>query len=273
MSRCTIVIPCYNEADRLDAEAFRRFVRRDDRSHLLMVNDGSTDATRELLESLRAWAPDRVSLHDLPQNVGKAEAVRRGILRALTERPDFVGFLDADLATPLETAADLCRVMEDDPRVQIVLGSRVRLLGRRIERRPARHYLGRLFATAASCVLGLPVYDTQCGAKMFRAGTEIALLFDEPFRTNWIFDVELLARFVEARYVSGEPAEGAIFEFPLTDWRDVAGSKLKPWDFFKAAFELAAIRRTYGRPTAREAPPAEPASKPQPARPAHRKAV
>ena len=274
MSRSIIVVPCYNEADRLDVGAFQRFVARDDRTRFLFVNDGSTDDTRHVLDTLCARAPQRFALHDLPENVGKAEAVRQGMLQALAERPDFVGFLDADLATPLDAIAQLRRVLEDHPGVQIVLGSRVKLLGRQIERRPWRHYLGRVFATAASCVLGLPVYDTQCGAKLFRATPEVALLFEDPFRTNWIFDVELLARFVEARYVAGEePAEKAIFEVPLGQWRDVAGSKLKPWDFVKAVFELAVIYRTYGCPAPRVATPAEPAETREPSRPEHRKAI
>ena len=273
MSNWTIVIPCYNEADRLDVEAFQHFVQRDDRPRFLFVNDGSTDDTREVLQSLCACASRRFALHDLPKNVGKAEAVRQGILQALADRPDFVGFLDADLATPLDATADLCRVLEDNPDVQIVLGSRVRLLGRRIERRPVRHCLGRVFATAASCVLGLPVYDTQCGAKAFRASAEVALLFDDPFRTSWVFDVELLARFVQARYLAGEePAEKAIVEVPLWQWRDVAGSKLKPWDFVKAVFELAVVYRTYHCPASRVTTPAEPAVTREPSRRMRRKA-
>jgi dolichyl-phosphate beta-glucosyltransferase len=274
MPRTTIVVPCYNEADRLDVRAFRDFIGRTIGLRFLFVNDGSTDETLRVLESLAAEAPRHFAVLDLPQNVGKAEAVRHGILRALGDGAVFVGFLDADLATPLDALPGLCRVLENNPEVQIVLGSRVRLLGRRIERRPMRHYLGRIFATAASCVLGLPVYDTQCGAKLFRACAEVGLLFEEPFRTRWIFDVELLARFVQARYVAGErPAEEAIVEVPLMEWHDVAGSKIRARDFVKAVFELTRIHRTYRCRASRVPTTTEPAAEEEPARPKRRKVV
>ncbi len=130
----------------------------------------------------------------------------------------------------------------------MILGSRVRLLGRPVRRRPLRHYLGRLFAAAASFVLRLQVYDTQCGAKLFRATPRIARLFASSFRTNWTFDVELLARFLQAESVAErESAVRGLYEFPLPEWQDIAGSKVRAADFFKAAFELLNIHRTYRR--------------------------
>ena len=111
-----------------------------------------------------------------------------------------------------------------------------------------RHYLGRVFATAASAALRLPVYDTQCGAKMFRATPETRRLFETPFCTNWIFDVELLARFIRLRKGAGlEPPEKCVYELPLHAWRDVAGSKVRPRDFLKSFFELLRVYWTYLR--------------------------
>ena len=251
MNDCIIVVPCYNEAARLDTAAFREFVSRGHPQRFLFVNDGSTDDTAAVLESLRRQNPDRFDVCHLPRNKGKAEAVRRGVLRALGSRVDAVGFWDADLATPLEEIPQFCELLEHNPRLQMVIGARVKLLGRTIERRILRHYLGRTFATAASVVLRLPVYDTQCGAKLFRVTEEIRAMFEEPFRTNWIFDVELLARFIRGRKAGDlEAAEEAIYELPLTQWRDVAGSKVKARDFFKSFFELARIYWTYLRPGA-----------------------
>ena len=108
--------------------------------------------------------------------------------------------------------------------VSVLLASRVALLGRRIERRAARHYLGRVFSTAASIILALPVYDTQCGAKLFRATPDMAELFSQPFGARWVFDVEVLARMIaNAERGDAIPLNNAIYEYPLDCWQDVYG--------------------------------------------------
>lgn len=248
MPKSVIVVPCYNEARRLDVRAFRRFVGRQPDTRFLFVDDGSTDDTSGVLEELCDSAADSFCLHSLVENQGKAEAVRQGVLRAFDDRPDFIGYWDADLATPLAAIPRFCRILQRDDRLQLLLGARVKLLGRRIERRLVRHYLGRVFATMASMALRLAVYDTQCGAKLFRASAEMRGLFEEPFRTNWIFDVELLARYGLAHRRGLLPSpETSLCEVPLMDWRDVAGSKVKGRDFVKAIYELAVIYRAYLR--------------------------
>jgi hypothetical protein len=163
-----------------------------------------------------------------------------------------VGYWDADLATPLDAIPQLCNVLHERPELALVMGSRVALLGRQIRRSPWRHFIGRTFATAASLVLGLPVYDTQCGAKLFRYSPAVAALLESPFRSRWVFDVEILARIVAATRSSGSrPAHELIYEVPLDRWQDVRGSRLRPFDFFVAAFDLAALywrfRRGGGR--------------------------
>jgi dolichyl-phosphate beta-glucosyltransferase len=193
----------------------------------------------KLLQTLRDNDAKCYAICDLPRNVGKAEAVRRGVLLAFDADPDYIGYWDADLATPLEAIPALCELLDARPDLEMVWGARVRLLGRAIERSPLRHYLGRMFATAASVVLGMGVYDTQCGAKLFRASPAIRSLFQKPFLTKWLFDVEILARLLQARRGTQLPrAEDIIYEFPLYEWHDVAGSKVKAWDFAKAFFGL-----------------------------------
>ena len=141
------------------------------------MDDGSTDGTRELLEELRDFAPDVFHVHCFPRNVGKSEAVRTGILKALETDAMYVGFWDADLAAPLEEILVLCSLLDQRPDVDLVLGSRVPLLGRRIGRNSVRRLLGRLFALVASSMLGVRVYDTQCGAKLFRVTRDLPVLF------------------------------------------------------------------------------------------------
>ena len=149
---------------------------------LLMVDDGSTDDTPLVIERLRQRHPRRVLTLRLGTNVGKAEAVRRGMQLAIRRRATLAGYWDADLATPLDAIPRLRSVLEERPELLLVMGSRVALLGREIRRRWRRHLLGRAFATAASCVLGLPVYDTQCGAKLFRVTAETAELVSSAVR-------------------------------------------------------------------------------------------
>jgi dolichyl-phosphate beta-glucosyltransferase len=246
MSSAIIVIPCYNEAQRLPIHAFHAFARKGHPHRFLFVNDGSTDSTGSVLHTLHDAAPERYMLCDLPRNVGKAEAVRTGVLLAWAAGPDYIGYWDADLATPLETIPAFCTQLDTNPALEIVFGARVRLLGRSIERRAIRHYLGRLFATAASITLQLGIYDTQCGAKLFRASPAMRALFQDPFLTRWLFDVEILARLIRTRRGTRLPqVEDILYEFPLHAWHDVAGSKVRLWDFFRAFFELAMIYRYY----------------------------
>lgn len=247
MPTCTVIIPCYNEAARLKCNVVRDYLGRSPELSILFVDDGSTDSTFEILEGLRREMPAQIGVLRMQRNAGKAEAVRTGLLRALTDQVRFVGYWDADLATPLEAIDDLLGVLVAQPNVDIVIGARVKLLGRRIERQPHRHYLGRVFATCASLVLDLPVYDTQCGAKLFRVTPDLNRVVAEPFISRWIFDVELLARFLRLDGTDHERARGMIYEFPLNDWQDVPGSKVRPKDFVRAIQELAAIQKKYRR--------------------------
>ncbi|QDV52440.1 dolichyl-phosphate beta-glucosyltransferase [Gimesia fumaroli] len=250
MSAAIIVIPCYNEEKRLEVLQFRKYAIRHPNHQFLFVNDGSSDRTALILDDLKTAVPDAFDVLHLPQNQGKAEAVRQGMLQAMHAGVDYAGFWDADLATPLEMIPEFAAQLDQTSQLSMVIGARVKLLGRQIERQQLRHYLGRTFATAASIVLKLPIYDSQCGAKLFRVTPECEALFATPFLTNWIFDVELLARARQLEKFYQCPAlEETVYELPLTRWMDVAGSKVKPHDFLKAFFELCSIYWNYLRPS------------------------
>ena len=242
-----IVVPCYNEAARLRPEVFAEHAEATGH-HFLFVDDGSSDGTADLLREHVTDKPEQLSLFELEHNVGKAEAVRRGMLQALEAHPRFVGFLDADLAAPVSALCDLAAVLEEHPEIEIVFGSRVQLLGRTIARNSLRHYVGRVFATAASLTLALPVYDTQCGAKLFRVNAGTEALFGEPFMTRWLLEIEIIARLSRLRRGDGGAAPiDVIYEQPLREWREIPGSKLSPWDFPRSLLELWRIRRRYMR--------------------------
>lgn len=218
-----LVMPCYNEAERLNAGAIAGFVRAHPGLRLILVNDGSRDATLARLMALQADCPDQVSVLDLAQNSGKAEAVRQGMLFALATGAPLIAYWDADLATPLDCAEDFARVAQRHPGLQVIFGSRRQMLGHRIHRTPMRRAVSRACATLARLALGLPVADSQCGAKMLRAGPALAAALAQPFRAGWLFDVELFARIKAA--LGGAAAEG-FYEYPLPEWQEVAGSKV-----------------------------------------------
>lgn len=244
MSVVPLVIPCFNEALRLPVQQFLSDLREQPELHLLFVNDGSTDATIEVLQKLVDAFPERVKNLSLPRNQGKAEAVRAGMLKAHTTWPSaaYIGFFDADLATPLDEAQRLLRSVA--PRhPAMLIGSRVNLYGTtRIQRSNMRHYVGRLSATMVSMSLGLGVYDTQCGAKLFRSDV-IPQLFDKPFISRWLFDVELIWRLLIVMGRERMPHELA--EVPVSQWDERGGSKVRFSDGLRVPFALWRIRRAY----------------------------
>jgi dolichyl-phosphate beta-glucosyltransferase len=251
MSTATIVVPCYNEAQRLPVAEFRQFAAQQQGIRFLFVNDGSRDDTLSVLERMVATDAARFELLDLPQNGGKAEAVRQGILHASAKQTDYIGFWDADLATPLHAIPEFTAVLDRRPEIMVLLGVRMPLLGHAIRRRTIRRWIGKMFAKVASMVLRVPLKDTQCGAKIFRNASEVVAAFSQPFQSRWIFDVELLARLIcLSRRTHQNFLQDAVFEFPIDQWEDVAGSKLKRGDFFKAVGELWGIWWRYLRPAA-----------------------
>ena len=242
MQEICIVIPCFNEARRLGADDLSAFVRSSPHAHICLVDDGSTDGTLDALRNVQRSHPDRVHVVALERNAGKAEAVRAGVLHvASLARFAFIGYWDADLSTPLDEVDHLLDALHGSPRCRLVLGSRVKRLGSIIERRPARHMLGRVFAACASTVLGVAVYDSQCGAKIFRAEV-VPTLFRDPFLTRWLFDLEMLVRL---RNDAGMSAMEMTTEVPLRRWREMGGSKLRLRDMIRVPLELLTIRTHY----------------------------
>lgn len=240
MRKTRIIVPCYNEATRLVPEAFLGTLKNDRDLSFLFVNDGSTDGTLQVLAALKEKNPGQVEIMTLAENSGKAEAVRQGMLASLRGAFAYIGYWDADLATPLDAIGDFCRLL-DSSNAEIVIGSRVRLLGRRIERNPWRHYFGRVFATCASLLLDMDIYDTQCGAKIFRNNAALCQVFGKPFKVAWTFDVEMLARLPIVMNVSPMEASSRWVEFPLMQWADVKGSKLGLRDYLTGGLEFCIL--------------------------------
>jgi dolichyl-phosphate beta-glucosyltransferase len=235
--RLVWVVPCFEEAKRLDGPAFLALAESCAPCSIVFVDDGSRDDTPALLRELAHRRPELATVVPLGHNRGKAEAVREGMLHALAEQADIVGYADADLSTPvaeLERLAGLARAGAHD----VVMGSRVQLLGRAIRRNHVRHYIGRVFATCASLSLGLPVYDTQCGAKLFRRTEALAGALAAPFHSRWAFDVELLGRLTRPPGGVAPIAVDRIREEPLMAWADIPGSTLRPLAALRSGIDL-----------------------------------
>ncbi len=238
-----IVVPCFNEGQRLNIKKFKEFALNDISVVFAWINDGSTDNTAEILTCManeikgESWAIDR------KVNKGKAETVRFGVQYLLKNSDvEAIGYWDADLSTPLSEIKRFVSFMEENEQTLFVMGTRIKRLGALIKRSEFRHYLSRSFATAASLILKLPVYDTQCGAKLIRR--ELAeIIFTEPFHSKWLFDIELLSRVIG--HLGYTKTLSSVYELPLSTWIDGGGSKVKVKDIFKVPIELIAIKLKY----------------------------
>jgi len=237
-----LIIPCYNEENRLPIDELVQFIEKENAGlTFLFVNDGSTDNTIKILNDL-ADKYSVVKVLDLQQNVGKAEAIRTAMLKYTSDEFDYIGYFDADLATPLaEVNQFIAKAEKFDP--IILMGSRVKLLGiTDIKRKWYRHYFGRVFATIASNMLKIPVYDTQCGAKMIKSSV-VKELFAAPFISSWLFDVEILFRL--KKLPDYRINKTPIIELPLSKWEEKGESKIPFTYLFKIPIELISIYLKY----------------------------
>lgn len=239
MQKCCIIIPCYNESERILTNEFLVFVKGNPSIYLLFVNDGSSDNTANILEQL-SEKHTQINFLNLTINQGKAEAVRSGVLHCKNLNYNYIGYWDADLSTPL---SEIVRFLPFfDGKIQFLMGSRLKRLGAVVERTRFRHFTGRVFATFTSIILDLPVYDSQCGAKIFDASL-INKLFEQKFITKWLFDVELLARY--QLLVGKSSVLKNVVEIPILEWKEVKGSKLNFMALIKVPFELIKINSYY----------------------------
>jgi len=241
-AKMTLILPCYNEEQRLPLGQCEEFLRAHPSARLCFVDDGSRDGTRAMLAAFCARHPGAAKVLALPENWGKAGAVRAGMLDFLADASagEYAAFWDADLATPLGESPRFMEILETRPGLRCVAGSRKAQENAKIERNPLRLAVAGVVARLIRGCLRLPIRDTQCGAKMFRRA-EVAGLFGEPFFSRWIFDVEIFKRL----RVDKHSCAAAVCELPLAEWRDVAGSKLKFYHGVKIMLDLARIAFHY----------------------------
>jgi dolichyl-phosphate beta-glucosyltransferase len=241
LSKVLLIVPCYNESKRLNVGAFKKFVESG--HSICFADDGSTDNTADLLRKAFYGNP-KVEVFRANRNLGKASVIRAAALeriqRGVPADVDWVGFWDADLATPLEEVELFLRFRSDfSPQARAIFGSRVLRLGADIERSALRHYLGRAFATIAAQMLGVRSYDSQCGAKLFHKSV-LDRVFREEFISRWIFDLEILLRLEKGQ------DRLQVVECPVSRWKDIPGSKVKiANEIFRVFGDLLKIRKRY----------------------------
>ncbi|WP_171168416.1 dolichyl-phosphate beta-glucosyltransferase [Streptomyces sp. I05A-00742] len=234
----SVVVPAYNEEDRLapSLKAIRTHLETLEAVtwELIVVDDGSTDGTADVIRTAAAEEP-RVRPLGSPANRGKGHAVRTGVLASRGRR---VLVTDADLATPMEELALLARRL--DGGAAAAVGSRA-LPGSRIgtPQHPVREALGRAGAGLIRAVAVPGVRDTQCGFKLFD-GERVREAFAAARLNGWAFDIEVLCFFRRHGW--------EIAEVPVR-WDHRPGSKLRPLAYAAVLGDLLRLRARAVRPS------------------------
>lgn len=240
----SIVIPAYNEAGRIRASleaVARHLARTGEAAEVLVVDDGSADATAEEVERFAAERPqgDPVSFRVLRngRNRGKGYSIKHGVLMA---EGDLVLISDADFSTPIDDLPLLREVVEKEG-YGIAIGSRALEESRvEIHQGAFREMMGRAFNRLVRLLTGLPFRDTQCGFKLARR-QEVLPLFRAARIERFAYDVEILylARKTGVR----------VREVPVV-WRNAAGTKVSalfdPLDMLKDIVRIV-LRDRLGR--------------------------
>ncbi len=242
MSKLLCIIPFYNEESRFESSIYDKIFLKYSDIDFLLVDDKSTDLTLNIITSF-ADRFSNIEALSLKSNLGKAEAIRTGILHVNVKNYNFIGYLDADMATPMYEFIRIFNVISNNESISIIMGSRIKLLGNNVSRSLKRHYFGRFFATIISqFILKIPVYDTQCGAKIINTKV-IKILFEKPFKTRWLFDVEILLRLKNEGY----NLQKNVVEIPLNEWTEMKNSKIKFSEILSFPFQIINIYFHYAK--------------------------
>lgn len=230
MTKLSVVIPAYNEAERIGKtlEDVSRYLSRQPYQYeVLVVNDGSKDDTAAVVRKLSGTIPN-LKLVDNAGNKGKGGVVRQGMLAA---SGDVRLFMDADNSTKVEEVAKFLPHFERG--ADLVIGSR-RIEGSVIAvKQPwIRDFLGGVFRTVVHTLVPMRVTDSQCGFKAFSAKAA-ELVFGKQTVFRWAFDVELLA-IARAHKLK-------IVEVPVT-WVNDAASKVKFSGMVNMLLEVLKVR-------------------------------
>ncbi|MFA5688440.1 MAG: dolichyl-phosphate beta-glucosyltransferase [Kiritimatiellales bacterium] len=213
--KLSIVIPAHNEEQRLPPmlEAYGQYFseKYPGDAELIVVSNFSSDRTADIAREFAVRFPV-IRVIDEKERIGKGGAVMLGSRAAVGE---FIGFVDADGATPPAAFDDLVNHIES---CDCVIASRWMKGSVVSPQQPlSRRFASRCFNFTVRILFGLKLHDTQCGAKLFRREI-IFLTIDQLGVTSWAFDVDMLFQ--------AKRAGARICEIP-TEWHDIAGSKIR----------------------------------------------
>ncbi len=241
--RVGIIIPCYNEEKRLNVNAFINFIQSTNKYHLCFVNDGSSDKTIDVLKNMQRQNPYKISVIDIQQNSGKAAAVRTGSKYLYNKGSiDYIGFIDADLSTDFNDFEELSNTLSNNENLNMVFGSRAKEASKNIEKDGIRSVISKIINMLVLFILKLPIQDTQCGAKVYKASL-VPIIFKNKFFSRWLFDIEMFLRM--KKHFGKKNIMKRILEQPLKRWIHVDDSKLGFKDSIQIPYRLLTIWLQY----------------------------
>lgn len=219
-ARIHVVVPCYRESARIGSflPDLCREMAVIEGVEILVVEDGSgaeeVGRMEAIVERCRADFPCLLPLKSLPRNLGKGGAVYAGWQDH--GGADWLGFVDADGSCSAAEVARLVRMTRSTPISTALFASRVKMLGRSVNRLFKRHLLGRVYATLVSELLDIPVYDSQCGLK-FVPRADFERIASRLEVTGFAFDVELMVALLDS---------GSFIQEVPIDWHETPGGKV-----------------------------------------------
>ena len=236
-----IIIPCYNESMRLPVNKYLDFLKLNKKVKIIFVNDGSTDNTKTLVNKLSDKYPKQIKFLSYDKNKGKGNAVRDGFLYAVHQNMrGNLAYLDADLSTSLEECKLLSKKIND--KIKFVFGSRIPKSNNIIKRKFHRFIIGRTIASIISLIIGVSIYDTQCGCKIMDQKL-VKLSFEKAFLSRWLFDVEIFLRLID--FYGKEKFLEISKEAPLKSWIDTEDSRVKFIHAPRIILDLLRIKKMY----------------------------
>ncbi len=213
--KISLIIPCYNESKRLPIflDSIKSLVEKYP-IELIIVDDGSSTKDFELLsQRITPCLSNKIQLKHYEVNKGKGGAIQYGIENS---NGDYIGFVDADGAIPPYEVENFIQYIQKNQQDDMIISSRIRILGKTVSRSLKRHLSGRVFITILNLLFSIPVYDSQSGLKIFKR-EKFNLIKDRISDFRWLWDTQVLILFHKSNF--------KIIEIPI-DWSDIPGSKV-----------------------------------------------